>query len=102
RSVTPAVQRVVNRPDETPQRVGQEADDHRDQHQLAEWVADQEDKASRQICCLSTADAERNAQGQQAHDDIEDTAGNVANTLEELELGILGRALNGGFGDVNI
>ena len=90
-----SVQRVVDRPGEPPHRVGRQPDRDHDQHQLAEWIAGQEDQASRKVCGLARPDADRDAEGQQAHHSVKGAADCVPEALKQLQHGVGGGPLDG-------
>src|SRR5579872_187259 len=98
------VQRVVDRPDEAPQRIRGEADGDADEDDPAGGVGSDRDQASRLVDRLS-----REAKGQperdEPHDAVEDTTHDVSDALEELDpgvarglLAVLVRALDGTLG----
>src|SRR5712671_3803102 len=94
RCISTTMQGVEDRPDKSPQRVRGQADDKDDQHDLAKSTAGQRREAARLVGGLAS-EAECEAEGKRAHDDVEDPAGDVSDPLEELYPLVRRRAFDG-------
>jgi hypothetical protein len=86
--VLAAVQRIVNRPNEAPERVCGETDDDHDQDHFSERVAGQPHKASLEIGGLAATLPERDTEREIPHHAVENAADHVAQAHEQLELGV--------------
>ena len=92
-----AVKGVEDRPDKSPDGVGAESDDHRDQQDSAHGPAGEDDEGAG-LVGRGAAQPQGKAHGEGAHRGVQHAPNYVPGPLEELEPGIGGAAFGRGSG----